>query len=132
MFAKDVYVRRRKALLDKMKGEKGLALFIGNVDAPAQYRDNCYKWRQDSTWLYFFGIDEPRFAATIDLESGEETIYADDFGIDDIIWMGHMPSVKSLAESVGVSRTAPYSALAEAVKGRQGHFIPASWYFTRL
>ena len=132
MFAKDVYVRRRKALLDKMKGEKGLALFIGNVDAPAQYRDNCYKWRQDSTWLYFFGIDEPRFAATIDLESGEETIYADDFGIDDIIWMGPMPSVKSLAESVGVSRTAPYSALDEAVKGRQVHFIPASRYFTRL
>ena len=132
MFAKDVYVRRRKALLDKMKGEKGLALFIGNVDAPAQYRDNCYKWRQDSTWLYFFGIDEPRFAATIDLESGEETIYADDFGIDDIIWMGPMPSVKSLAESVGVSRTAPYSALDEAVKGRQVHFIPASRYFTRM
>ena len=132
MFAKDVYVRRRKALIDKMKGEKGVALFIGNVDAPAQYRDNCYKWRQDSTWLYFFGIDEPRFAATIDLESGEETIYADDFGIDDIIWMGPMPSVKSLAESVGVARTAPYSALDEAVKGRQVHFIPASRYYTRL
>ena len=84
MFAKEVYVRRRKALLDKMKGERGIALFIGNVDAPAQYKDNCYKWRQDSTWLYFFGIDEPRFAATIDLETGEETIYADDFSIDDI------------------------------------------------
>ena len=49
MFAKEVYVRRRKALLDKMKGERGIALFIGNVDAPAQYKDNCYKWRQDST-----------------------------------------------------------------------------------
>ena len=118
MFAKEVYVRRRKALLDKMKGERGIALFIGNVDAPAQYKDNCYKWRQDSTWLYFFGIDEPRFAATIDLETGEETIYADDFSIDDIIWMGPMPSVSSLAARVGVSKTAPYDAMSEALKGR--------------
>lgn len=132
MFAKEVYVRRRKALLDKMKGERGIALFIGNVDAPAQYKDNCYKWRQDSTWLYFFGIDEPRFAVTIDLETGEETIYADDFSIDDIIWMGPMPSVSSLAARVGVSKTAPYDAMSEALKGRAVHFVPASRYATRL
>lgn len=70
MFAKEVYIRRRQALLEKMKGESGIILFLGNVESPAQYRDNCYKWRQDSSWLYFFGIDSPRFAATIDLESG--------------------------------------------------------------
>ena len=97
MFEKEVYVARRRALLQKMKGCKGVVLMLGNVDSPAQYRDNCYKWRQDSTWLYFFGIDEPRFAATIDLESGEEVIYADDFSLDDIIWMGPMPSVASLS-----------------------------------
>ncbi len=132
MFAKEVYVRRRKALLDRMKGERGIILFVGNVEAPAQYKDNCYKWRQDSTWLYFFGIDEPRFAATIDLETGEETIFADDFGIDDIIWMGPMPSVSSLAEQCGVHRTLPYDALAQAVEGRMVHFVPASRYATRL
>ena len=93
MFEKEVYTARRKALLERLAGEKGVAVLLGNVDAPAQYKDNCYKWRQDSNWLYFFGIDEPRFAATIDLESGEETIYADDFSIDDIIWTGPMPSV---------------------------------------
>ena len=71
MLPRETYVRRRKALVEKMAGEQGVLLFIGNVESPAQYRDNCYKWRQDSTWLYFFGIDEPRFAATIDLESGE-------------------------------------------------------------
>ena len=85
MFEKEVYIARRKALLERLAGQQGIALFLGNVDAPAQYKDNCYKWRQDSNWLYFFGIDEPRFAASVDLESGEETLYADDFEIDDII-----------------------------------------------
>ena len=129
MFEKEVYVARRRALLQKMKGCKGVVLMLGNVDSPAQYRDNCYKWRQDSTWLYFFGIDEPRFAATIDLESGEEVIYADDFSLDDIIWMGPMPSVASLAAKCGVEKVAPYDALKDALKGRQVHFIPASRHY---
>ena len=132
MFEKEVYTARRKALLERLAGEKGVAVFLGNVDAPAQYKDNCYKWRQDSSWLYFFGIDEPRFAATIDLESGEETIYADDFSIDDIIWTGPMPSVKTQAEAVGVCRTAPYSALKEAVRGRKVHFLPTSRYYNAM
>ena len=134
MFSKDVYTLRRKTLLDKMKGEKGIALFLGNVESPAQYRDNCYKWRQDSNWLYFFGIDEPRFAAIVDLESGVETIYADDFDIDDIIWMGPQPSVSSLAERVGVKNTASYGAfdiavLKAVIDGRPVHFLPASRYY---
>ena len=132
MFGKEVYIARRKALLERLAGQKGIALFIGNVDAPAQYKDNCYKWRQDSSWLYLFGIDEPRLAATIDLETGEETLYGDDFGIDDIIWMGPMPSVRELADSAGIARTAPYDALGAALKGRQVHFLPASRYATRL
>ena len=132
MFGKEVYIARRKALLERLAGQKGIALFVGNVDAPAQYKDNCYKWRQDSSWLYLFGIDEPRLAATIDLETGEETLYGDDFGIDDIIWMGPMPSVRELADSAGIARTAPYDALGAALKGRQVHFLPASRYATRL
>ena len=76
MFAKEVYVRRRATLLAKMReaGEKGLILFIGNAEAPAQYKDNCYKWRQDSTWLYYFGLDEPLMAATLDIETGKEVL----------------------------------------------------------
>ena len=132
MFEKEVYVARRKALLEQLKGQQGVALFLGNVESPAQYGDNCYKWRQDSTWLYFFGIDEPRFAATIDLETGEETLFADDFGIDDIIWMGPMPSVRSQAERVGVAHTAPYDAIEKKLKGRKVHFLPASRYYNRL
>ena len=134
MFAKEIYVRRRKALFERLRGEKGIVLFLGNADAPAQCRDNCYKWRQDSNWLYFFGIDEPRFAAILDLDSGEETVYADDYDIEDIIWMGPQPSVASLAESAGVSRTASYGAFDLAVlkavmDGRPIHFLPVSRYY---
>ena len=139
MFNKEVYVRRRKTLLDSMKdkGATGIALFIGNVDAPAQYRDNCYKFRQDSSWLYYFGIDDPCYAAVLDLDSGTETVFADDVEIDDIIWMGPMPSVASVAASVGVAASAPYSefdkVVADAVaKGRQVHFLPATRYATAM
>jgi len=129
MFEKEIYLARRRALMEKLRGEGGIVLMLGNVESPAQYMDNCYKWRQDSNWLYFFGIDEPRFAATIDLESGEETVYADDFSIDDIIWMGEMPSVRSLADRAGVAKTAAYDALPAALKGRKVHFLPASRYY---
>ena len=132
MFEKDVYTARRRTLLEKMSGEKGVALFLGNVESPAQYKDNCYKWRQDSTWLYLFGIDEPRLAATIDLETGEETLYGDDYTVDDIIWTGPMPSLRSLADSAGVARTARYDALKAALAGRKVHFIPASRYYNAL
>lgn len=134
MFSTQTYKGRREALRRIMKGENGIVVFVGNVDSPAQYKDNCYKWRQDSNWLYFFGIDKPRFAAVIDIDTAEETIYADDFDIDDIIWTGPMPSVQSQAESVGVYRTDRYDKLSwvvsEAIiKGRQIHFLPASRYY---
>lgn len=132
MFDKKVYVSRRAELLQKMRGESGIILFLGNVESPAQYGDNCYKWRQDSNWLYFIGIDEPRFAATLDLETGEQTVYADDFTLDDIIWMGPMPSVKSQAEAVGISRTQSYDSLGSALKGRKVHFLPTSRYYNAI
>ena len=142
MFEKTVYITRRKTLLSLMaatapEGKRGIAVFVGNVDAPAQYKSNGYKFRQDSTWLYYFGIAEPRFAAVLDLDGGTETIYSDDYDIDDIIWTGPMPSVASLAASVGVANSAPYAALDEAVRaaqaqGRPVHFIPPSRYYNTM
>ena len=75
MFAKEVYIRRRRTLLAKMQeaGARGIILFVGNAEAPAQYKDNYYKWRQDSSWLYYFGLDEPLMAAILDIDSGTET-----------------------------------------------------------
>ena len=139
MFTKEVYVARRAALLAKMRaaGEKGIILLIGNAEAPAQYKDNCYKWRQDSTWLYYIGLDEPLMAAVLDIESGAETLYANDVDIDDIIWMGPQPSVRSKAESVGIGLTQPYSMLDTDVHaaqniGRPIHYINPSRYFNTL
>ena len=139
MFAKEVYVKRRRELLKRLQenGAHGLALFVGNVEAPAQYKDNCYKWRQDSSWLYYFGLDEPRYAALLDIDDGSETVFADDVDIDDIIWMGPQPSVASLAAGVGVSRTMPYGAVEAAVEsarraGREIHFLPPSRYYNTL
>ena len=134
MFAKEVYVRRRSVLLDKIRQQgvtDGTVLFLGNAEAPAQYFNNCYKWRQDSTWLYYFGIDEPLCAATLDIASGKETLFADDVDIDDIIWMGPQPTVQSRAERVGVAHSAPYGALKDALKG-EVLFIPASRYYNKL
>ena len=137
MFAKEVYVRRRQTLMAKMReaGEKGLILFIGNAEAPAQYKDNCYKWRQDSSWIYYMGLDEPLMAAVLDIESGKEVLYADDVDIDDIIWMGPQPSVRSKAEAVGVADSKPYGALEgdlAAAKGRPVHFLPPSRYYNTM
>ena len=142
MFSKDVYARRRQTLVAKMadsaaEGKRGIALFIGNTEAPAQYKDNCYKCRQDSTWLYFFGIDQPLYAAIIDLDNGNETIFANDVEIGDIIWMGPQPSVASVAASVGVEKSAPYTDLNAAVakvlaEGRPVHFVKPSRYYNTM
>ena len=142
MFSKDVYARRRKTLAAKMadsaaEGKRGIALFIGNTEAPAQYKDNCYKFRQDSTWLYFFGIDQPLYAAIIDLDNGNETVFANDVEIGDIIWMGPQPSVASVAASVGVEKSAPYTDLNAAVakvlaEGMPVHFVNPSRYYNTM
>lgn len=142
MFSKEVYARRRQTMVAKMadsaaEGKRGIALFIGNTEAPAQYKDNCYKFRQDSTWLYFFGIDQPLYAAIIDLDNGNETIFANDVEIGDIIWMGPQPSVASVAASVGVEKSAPYTDLNAAVakvlaEGRPVHFVKPSRYYNTM
>lgn len=142
MFSKEIYARRRQTLVAKMadsaaEGKRGIALFIGNTEAPAQYKDNCYKFRQDSTWLYFFGIDQPLYAAIIDLDNGNETVFANDVEIGDIIWMGPQPSVASVAASVGVEKSAPYTDLNAAVakvlaEGRPVHFVKPSRYYNTM
>ena len=97
MFSSEVYVNRRRSLLAQMasRGAQGIAVFLGNVDAATNYRGNDYKFRQDSNFLYFWGVDEPGFAAVLDLDSASECLYGNDVDIDDIIWMGPQPSVAS-------------------------------------
>ena len=135
MFSKDIYVQRRKALCAQLKS--GLLLFLGNKEAPCNYLDNTYRFRQDSTFLYFFGLDEPDLAATIDLDSGAETLYGDDIGIDSIVWMGPQPPLREKADKVAVANVRTTADLAEVVKkaaasGRTVHFLPPYRYANKI
>lgn len=142
MFESNVYVNRRRALLSQMASRtsdasRGIAIFLGNVDAPANYRGNDYKFRQDSSFLYFWGVDEPWFAAVLDLDNGAECLYGNDVDIDDIIWMGPQPSVASKGEAIGCAATAPLAefdkAVAAAVSaGRPVHFLPPARYYNQM
>lgn len=142
MFSKEVYIRRRAELVRRLsaqmpEGKAGVVMFVGNAEAPQNYRGNDYKFRQESTFLYYWGIDEPGFAALLDLDSGDEVIYGDDVEIDDIIWMGPQPSVESKAAAVGVGKSAPAAEFDRAVAaarslGRVVHFLPASRYYNVL
>jgi Xaa-Pro aminopeptidase len=127
MFKKDVYINRRKHLLERVKD--GVILILGNNDSPMNYPANAYHFRQDSDFLYFFGHDLAGMAGVIDVDAGKVILFADDVDMDDIIWMGPQPSVKSLASEVGVEITAPFGKLAEFLsdaqkKGRKIHFLP--------
>ena len=114
MFDKDIYISRRKRLLEQVK--QGVILLMGNSEASCNYADNTYPFRQDSSFLYFFGLDKPDLAAIIDAETGQETIFGNDVDIDDIIWMGPQPLIADQAAEVGVAHTAPFAKLADCLK----------------
>lgn len=127
MFKKDVYIERRNRLKNKLKG--GLVLFLGNKESAMNYLDNAYHFRQDSSFLYFFGLDMPNLAGLIDLDSGKEYLFGDDFTIDDIIWMGPQPTIKELAAEIGVENTEPFSQLGNYLRNannqnRNIHVLP--------
>jgi Xaa-Pro aminopeptidase len=127
MFKPEVYTKRREELHKKMR--TGLALFIGSVEAPLNYPANTYHFRQDSDFLYYFGIDLPGFAGLMDFDSGKDRIFGNDYDMDDIIWMGPQPKVKELALKCGVTESVPLSGLEEIIKDalskkRKVHFLP--------
>ena len=93
------------------------------------YAANTYHYRQDSSFLYFFGLASPGLAAIVDADEGTDTLYGDDIGIEDIIWMGNLPKIKDRALEVGVRKVAPRAAFEEAVRqalaaGRPVHYLP--------
>ncbi len=127
MFAKEVYWQRRKILRERL-GE-GLILFSGNEESAMNYSANTYHFRQDSSFLYFFGIDKPGFYGLCDVDKDRDTLYGDDFTIDDIIWMGEQPAVSDLAASVGAEASATIKDLETVLKqalqaGRKIHILP--------
>lgn len=123
MFSKNTYIRRREEL--KKHFTSGLLLLMGNDECGMNYEGNAYHFRQDSSFLYYFGINAPGFYAVLDLDYGTETLYGTDYSIDDIVWMGPVPRVSELAEKAGVGNHADPGQLQEVLgRGRQVHFLP--------
>jgi len=75
MFSKETFVSRRKKLIEATGS--GLLLFIGNDESPMNYADNTFRYRQDSSFLYYFGLNHADLCATIDADSGETVIYGE-------------------------------------------------------
>lgn len=127
MFKSEVYIKRRERLHQIMKS--GMAIFVGNMDSPMNYMANAYHFRQDSDFLYFFGLDLQGLTGLMDFDSGRDWIFGNDVDLDDIIWMGPQPSVKELAAKCGINNTAANSMLEKSVrdalsKRRTIHFLP--------
>ena len=127
LFDKETYVARRDRL--RRQVGSGLVLLFGNNDAPANYPANAYKFRQDSSFLYFFGQQREGLVGVIDIDNGREYLIGDDIDMDDIVWFGTVDSVADMAEQCGADGGAPMSRLAELVdrarfQGRKVHFLP--------
>jgi Xaa-Pro aminopeptidase len=110
---------------------------LGNNDSPMNYPSNTYKFRQDSSFLYFYGQHRDGLAAVIDADSGQETLYGDEIDIDDIVWYGSVTSVARMAEESGVGAVAPMRSLATVVDkaraaGRPVHFLPPYRHDTQI
>ncbi|MGE5355235.1 MAG: aminopeptidase P family protein [Deltaproteobacteria bacterium] len=127
LFDKQVYVERRNSLHKKFTS--GIAIFPGNGNLPYNYKSNIYRFRQDSTFLYYFGLPMPGFFGIMDFDEGKDIVFGDDITIEDIIWMGEQPSVAELAFSAGVIETGNSEKISEYIndalkKKRKIHFLP--------
>ena len=127
MFSKEVFAGRRAALLKS--GLKGIAFFPSNDEASLNYPDNTYRYRQDSNFAYFFGLNTPDLVGVVDFESGEEILFGREVTIDDIIWCGNLPSLTEQGEMIAVKQTRDINGFAEylrdaVAKGRQIHMLP--------
>ncbi len=127
MLQRKTYIERRKILKENVSS--GIILFLGNDESSMNYADNTYHFRQNSTFLYYFGISHPGLAAIIDIDNDTEIIFGNDYTIDDIVWMGSQPTIAERAEKCGVTQTQPIKKLETTVnqakqKGQKIHFLP--------
>ena len=136
MFSKETYIRRR-AELKKLVGE-GVIVLFGNNESPANYPANGYApFRQDSSFLYYFGQHRDGLVGIIDIDNDEDILIGNDIDIEDIVWMGFVPSVADLAAEVGITKTAPMSHLRQVcccttATNRRIHFLPPYRYDTKI
>lgn len=128
MFSKETYINRRAELKRLVKS--GVVILFGNNESPANYPSNSfYPFRQDSSFLYYFGLERDGLAGVIDIDEGTETLVGDDIEIEDIVWYGSVSSVHDMAVSTGVASTAPLKSLKIICNNalrqkRRIHFLP--------
>lgn len=128
MFSKETYKTRRNQL--KKGIGSGILLFLGNDESGMNYADNTYPYRQDSTFLYYFGLPYAGLSAIIDIDEDKEIIFGDELTIDDIVWMGIQPTLKEKSESVGIIENRPSKTIGEYLKnaiskGQRIHYLPS-------
>lgn len=119
MFRKETYIERRKQLTASVSS--GLILLPGNEEAPMNYADNTYHFRQDSTFLYFFGLDQASLTGLIDADTGESTLFGDELSVEMIVWTGTLPKLTFLGEQVGVENVKPLSELDSFIAKAQSN-----------
>lgn len=128
MFDKQTYVNRRARLRSLVND--GIIIIFGNNESPCNYPSNgYYPFRQDSSFLYYFGLNRDGLVGVIDIDNNSETVFGNDIDIEDIVWYGSVDSVHDLTAQVGVEHTAPMRALKntcnEALRQkRRIHFLP--------
>ncbi len=121
------FVERRDTLKKQITG--GLVLLLGHSDSPMSYGANCYPFRQDSTFRYYFGLNQADLAGVIDIDMGTDTLFGDDVTVDDIIWTGRVPTLAERCTDTGVTQIKPLKDLANCLqtaqkKGQKIHIIP--------
>jgi Xaa-Pro aminopeptidase len=127
MFSVETY-KTRRATLKKSVGS-GILLFLGNDEQGYNYEDNAFGFRQDSSFLYYFGLPYAGLNAIIDIDNDREIIFGDELSIDYIVWMGNQPTLAEKANGVGISETRPSKELATYIsaavaKGTKIHYLP--------
>ena len=128
MFSKKTYVNRRAELKKLVKS--GIIILFGNNESPANFPANgYYPFRQDSTFLYYFGPKRDGLVGVIDVDNDKELLIGNDIDIDDIVWYGSVDSVHDMAEHAGVKESAPMKQLQvicdNAMKEKRTiHFLP--------
>ena len=127
MFKPTTYIKRRKKLKQQLKS--GVVIFPGNEESPMNYPANTLPFRQDSSFLYYFGLDFPGLVAVIDIDENEEIIYGYDYTVDDIVWMGPQATLAEKAKKIGISKAEATEKLDEKIKqalrsGRKVHYLP--------
>ena len=127
LFDKSIYEARRRRLKEQLG--KGVILLLGNEESSMNYKDNLYPFRQDSSFLYFFGMDKPGLAGVIDIDNDQDLIYGRDLTMDEIVWTGPQPSLAAQAAGAGITHTRDTGDLSRDIASARGtgrtlHFLP--------